>query len=345
MNTKILINTPNIKKLGGIANHYLGLKSYWTENVRYNYVGSRNGISGKYLLPFDVLKFIMRIVIFNPNVVLLNPSLVYNVMRRDMFFLRIVKLFSKKVAVFIHGWQLDYEDIFFNSNLFKTLCRAETIFVLARDFKDKLIEAGYYGNVSLATTKVDNKLIEGFEINQRTGKIENILFLARIERTKGIYETIDTYAILKKKYPLLKLIIAGDGSEFNPMKQYIQKNNIEGVSICGYVNGDKLIEILKNSDLSLFPTFYGEGMPTSVLEAMAFGLPVFTRPVGGIKDFFDENMGFVTESLDAQVFADSIEEYIKSPDKTLQTSIYNHNYAKEHFMASKVALEIEKQIQ
>lgn len=38
---KILINTPNLKELGGVASHYNGLKDYWTENVKYNTIGKR----------------------------------------------------------------------------------------------------------------------------------------------------------------------------------------------------------------------------------------------------------------------------------------------------------------
>lgn len=50
-------------------------------------------------------------------------------------------------------------------------------------------------------------------------------------------------------------------------------------------------------DIFFFP-FYGEGMPISVLEAMAFSMPVITRNVGGIKDFFiNGEMGFCTDSF------------------------------------------------
>ena len=53
---KILINTPSLKLLGGVANHYLGLKDFWSEDVRYNTVGkrSKNG-KGIFWLPWDVL--------------------------------------------------------------------------------------------------------------------------------------------------------------------------------------------------------------------------------------------------------------------------------------------------
>lgn len=36
---KVLINIPYLKFKGGVANHYLGLRDYWTEDVRYNQIG------------------------------------------------------------------------------------------------------------------------------------------------------------------------------------------------------------------------------------------------------------------------------------------------------------------
>ena len=41
---KLLINTPSLKFLGGgVANHYIGLRTFWTENLKYNVVGRRGG--------------------------------------------------------------------------------------------------------------------------------------------------------------------------------------------------------------------------------------------------------------------------------------------------------------
>ena len=38
---KILINTPSLKLMGGVASHYKGLRAFWTENVIYNTIGNR----------------------------------------------------------------------------------------------------------------------------------------------------------------------------------------------------------------------------------------------------------------------------------------------------------------
>ena len=38
---KILVTTPSLKLMGGIANHYKGLRAFWTENVIYNTIGNR----------------------------------------------------------------------------------------------------------------------------------------------------------------------------------------------------------------------------------------------------------------------------------------------------------------
>ena len=86
-------------------------------------------------------------------------------------------------------------------------------------------------------------------------------------------------------------------------------------------------------------------MPTVVLEAMAFGLPVFTRKVGGLADFFENGkMGYITDSLDPKDFAEAMIPYLEDIEQTKKVSQYNAKYAKEHFMASSVAKQIENTI-
>jgi len=78
---------------------------------------------------------------------------------------------------------------------------------------------------------------------------------------------------------------------------------------------------------------------------MAFGLPVITRPVGGLKDFFEnDKMGYMIENLDPKEYAAQIEQLIKDVYKANEISDYNKQYAKKHFMASKIAPLIERKL-
>ena len=121
------------------------------------------------------------------------------------------------------------------------------------------------------------------------------------------------------------------------------ENGIAGVSLPGYVRGEQKRRVFSKADCYLFPTAYGEGMPTSVLEAMAMGLPVITRPVGGLKDFFEDGkMGFLTKSLDPKMYAQYIEQLIANPDLCMRIGQFNREYAKKRFAASEVVKRLEK---
>ena len=75
---------------------------------------------------------------------------------------------------------------------------------------------------------------------------------------------------------------------------------------------------------------------------MAFGLPVVTRPVGGLKDIFvDGQHGYMTESKDPSVIASLIEKIILDDKLWKAMSIAAHKTAMEKFLASKVAKRIE----
>lgn len=344
---KILVNTPNLKFLGGVANHYLGLKPFWTEHVQYNTVGKRNTKTGngKYWLPWDIVKFVWRLVTFQPDVVLINPSLSKNALKRDFVFLRIACMLRFKVAVFIHGFDWNVAKSINHKWVVTNLNKASLIFILADAFKNELRSWGVNVPIVKATTKVDDRMLEGFDINIRNGENRNLLFCSRVEKAKGIYETIETYRILKERYPDLTLTIVGNGSELNNVKELVAAQQLKGVIIAGGLSGKALIREFHRAALLLLLSSHGEGLPTAVLEGMAFGLPIITRNVGGIPDFFENGkMGFTTDSLSPKVFADAISVYLDNKELTIQTAHYNHEYAKKHFMASKVASSIESNL-
>src|SRR5690606_6702676 len=102
----------------------------------------------------------------------------------------------------------------------------------------------------------------------------------------------------------LKFIVAGDGEDLPKVKQYVIEKNIPSVIFTGYVLNDKKKEVLLKSHLLLFPTFYKEGLPNTVLEGLMYGMPVISRYNAGIPDVVQHEVnGFLTDSKEASVFA------------------------------------------
>lgn len=339
---KILINTPCLKLLGGVANHYLGLKNFWTEEVSYNTVGRRSRwrFSGWIWWPYDVVKFVLKLLWMRPDVVVLNPSLGRVAVKRDFMYLRIAHFLKRKVVVFFHGFNMQEGAKMDHAAFSRQLNKCAGIFVLADEFKVALRNWGVTVPIELTTTKVDDGLLSGVEVNVRNN-IRNVLFLARITKEKGVFIALSAFKILQSKFPELHLYVVGDGPALEEAKARCERDAIHHVHFLGRLSGTDLIEAYEQADLYLFPTYH-EGMPTSVLEAMAFGLPIVTRPVGGLNDFFENGrMGFLIDSLQAEDFSERAAYLIEHPEEIQAISKLNHEYAISHFMASQVARNME----
>lgn len=343
---KILVNLPDYKHIhGGVTNHFVGLRPHWTEEVEYNRIGKRReGCSGLWWLPYDYAKFALKCVFRRPDIVLVNPSFNRKAYPRDMMFMKIARMLKVPVAVMFHGWTDSYVKSLNQKKMAETLDRSCGIFLLASDFADQLKRAGVSASITLTTTKVADSLVDGIELPE-TGapkQIRNILFLARVVKEKGIFTTLDTFKLLKNKHPELTLTVAGDGEALEEAMRYADEKGMRDVTFTGHIEGTKIKTAFMEADLYLLPTTHPEGMPTSVLEAMAVGLPVITRPMGGVKDFFEDGkMGFLTESVSAKEYASLIEKLIEHPRIAGEMSAYNARYARLHFLASKVAVKME----
>ncbi len=354
---KVLITLKSIDhsdKLGGIESFYKVLKSYFSDDVHYfnfSYVKSTNSLIKLYHRLRNSISFI-RICFHKANgyhIILFNPSLSWSSLLRDGLFLFLASILRKKTIVFFRGWheymvqKIDKNRIirFF---FIKFFSKADAFIVLSAKFITQLRFWGFNQPIYIETTVVDDMLLataKESQTHKNSGNKFNILFLARVEKAKGIFEALEAYELVKSRYPSSQLTIAGDGSILDEVKKVVRKKNLQDVSFIGYVTGEEKTKAFAGSDLYVFPS-YGEGMPNSVLEAMAFGLPIITRSVGGLKDFFEDGrMGYMTESKDPKVFADMIQKLITQPELCQQMADYNAEFALSHFMASTVARRLE----
>ncbi len=353
---RILILVPGENARGGITNYYYSIKKEFTYNVEYFLRGSRT-------FPFreswikDILQPLKDLWRFYKKIRKKDYSLLQTTtafdsvsLVRDFLFIVLARHYKMKVVVFFRGWDLGFAERLEKKylKLFKRIFfKADAIIELSSEFQNRLYSWGYKKKVYLETTLVDKDLVNGLsddDVSAKYGNIENLelLFLSRIETAKGIYETIEAFEILKEKYPNAKLSIAGDGRETRNVIKFIEERNIKNIDFVGHVSGKEKQECFKKSHLFIFPS-YSEGMPNTVLEAMAFGLPVITRKVGGLVDFFENDKhGYFTHSKDPEVFFGFMDSLLANPELMKKIAIENHRFAKERFLSSNVAKRIEK---
>lgn len=344
---RMLIVTPSFSITGGVANHHQGLKPFWSLKVDYVFQGKRRFIPAILTLIPDFLWFVVKLLVSQCDYVMINPSLRRYQLMRESVYLLLARLFGKKVITFIHGWSDDYYNhLLKNPRWFcGVYSKSSLIFVLYSDFRNKLLNLHLECPIELTTTKVRQSLIDQSPGYDFDGKIKQLLFLARADRAKGLDIVVKTYAILKERHPELSLSICGDGDALSEMKAFVEENNLENAQFAGKVPPDDVRHYYEQCQVYLLPTTHGEGMATTVLEAMAMGLVVISRPVGGVNDFFEQGkMGYLLESLDPQDYASKILSLLDAPSKVKEISAFNKHYALQHFAADKVVKDLEQKI-
>lgn len=354
---RILLLTPAESAQGGIINYFQTLKSRFSLPVDYFERGARTWPVRKGKIAEivralqDLRAFKRRLNSGNYALVQTSTSLGSLAVVRDGFFLRAAKKRNVKVVVFFRGWDEGFEHTLERHflPLFKRIFfQADAMIVLASAFKIKLQAWGYSRQIYIETTIVDETLLTGVDsksvaqkYDDRSGKI-NLLFLARIVKAKGVYETLDAFALLLLKYPQLQLTVTGDGFELQSAKQYVQDKAIVNVIFTGKVIGEEKGQLYKTAHIYIFPS-YTEGLPNSVLEAMAFGLPVVATPVGGLVDILrDGETGYFVKKRDGHDIVGKIEILLSNSSLMKRIAIINYNYAADRFYATQVLNRLEK---
>lgn len=131
---------------------------------------------------------------------------------------------------------------------------------------------------------------------------------ARLVAWKGVDGIIRALAILKKKFPDARLIVAGDGPEMENLKKVAVDNNVsDSVTFLGNISRAETWQLRKNSEVYVLNSTY-EGLPHTALTSFAAEIPMVATNIPGTNEaVYNEKTGLLVEAGDDAGLAHAIE--------------------------------------
>jgi glycosyltransferase involved in cell wall biosynthesis len=210
----------------------------------------------------------------------------------------------------------------------RTLQQANLVIALSSQWRDFFI-----GECELAPSQVvvlPNPVRVPARCPDRSGRTEvQFLHLGRLGKRKGSYDVVHAFTALPEELRArARLVLAGDG-DVDGVRQ-LAAGLGERVQVLSWIDAHERDRLLAESDVFVLPS-YAEGVPMSLLESMAAGLPSITTAVGGIPDVFRHGSEgtLVTPGDHAQITA-AMANYIQDASARLAAGRRAHERAQAY---------------
>ena len=175
----------------------------------------------------------------------------------------------------------------------------------------------------------------------RDKKSITISYAGRMLKQKGVYELLDAFSELSKKYNNINLLMAGDGNQLSNLKSMYKANT--KIKFLGKIDFDGMIDLYKKTDIFVYAPLWPEGLPTSVLEAGYMKCACIVSPYGGTKEVVDDSVnGIYVHSRNE--LKNAMELLINDQNKMLKYGENLHNKICDNFLWSVIAKKIETDI-
>jgi glycosyltransferase involved in cell wall biosynthesis len=227
------------------------------------------------------------------------------------------------------------------------LKRTDAITVTGKKSRQFLISDGIESSsIYILPNSVDTELFKPG--NEK--KDFDIISLGRLSHEKELQNLLKTVAELKKERPKIKVGIAGKGQEKENLEKLINELSLQNnVEMLGFIdNVDDIINFY-NSGRVFVLSSSTEGLPRTVIEAMACGVPCVASNVGDMEDLIvDGENGFLVNKYDdIDDYVTKISILLSDKNKYDQFSQFGIKFSREifsHDAATKVWENIIKEV-
>jgi len=255
-----------------------------------------------------------------------SPDIVftYNLKPNIYGILAAYNLGCRRIFAMIPGAGYVFSDISFKSRIIKkiiyplyrsSLQKATNVFFQNPDDQEEFLRMKLVRNHQCVQIFGSGVNMDEFELEKLPEKI-SFVFLARLLKVKGIREYCQAAHKVRKHYPNTSFHVVG-GIDDNPTT--IDTNElecfIENDDIIYHGKADDVRPYLRQASVMVLPSYHREGVPHSILEAMAMGRAIITtNSVGCRETVIDGVNGLLVNVQDVKDLEEKLMWILKNPD-------------------------------
>jgi glycosyltransferase involved in cell wall biosynthesis len=177
----------------------------------------------------------------------------------------------------------------------------------------------------------------------------NFLMIARLINAKGILEYYEAARILKRRYPEINFKLVGSYSHnidaiSHELYEKIKSGTV--IQFCG--EADDIRPFIKEASVVVLPSYYGEGVPRCLLEAMAMGRAVITCNSAGCRETVETGEkpnGFLVSIKNVPALVSKMEFFINQPTQIVKYGLNSLALARKKFDVNLINRQMMKIMQ
>ena len=179
------------------------------------------------------------------------------------------------------------------------------------------------------------------EGQRRESPVLRLLFVGTWLDHKGIFYLRDSFELLAKRVPGLRLTIAGCRTDADAVRGFFSATARNSVDVIPFVASADTPELYREHDIFVLPSLM-EGLPIVLLEAMASGKAIVATETCGMMDLIEnEYNGLLVKPADADGLASAILRLVESRELRIRLGCAAQETAKRHSW-ERAAEELEK---
>jgi len=303
----------------------------------------------------EIFKVILNILLTKKyNIAFLTISLGNLGLLKSLLIIILLKFKTKDLYLYIHRGDLDlnYKESLYKRYLIKIHLSFSTKIILLskifkfdeslKDFQKKIFIIP--NSLSKKDTTISNEIFKNkYKIldAKYQQKIVKFIYSGNLQGAKGIHKIIEAINLINKKKLKIKVQLDIYGMKFEEID--LKANNI---FYKGKLKHSDRLTIMSNYDF-LISASKTEGLPITIIECMAIGLPFITTNVGAINDLLIKNYPYIiqSETLNiVEVIYEALNDITKNKTKLKSVILSNSDLFNKKFQYSQFLNSIKNNV-